>query len=319
MPDLTLEQFTFWQRTLRRAGVPEGALRSDYTAALRLTTGRYPAMYPLARSGCPSALQPHVVAVAAFGIHADCLVDVPVNECDPGPFHAWAVQVRQGLLTGRSEQPFLRAFLRTVSACSVSHADVHAYLAGQAGRLGLSGYATEQDHYDNIDHSNMPFARVLATSCGIPTHPRNESVVRLAVDAIQRWDDLADLADDLRRGLLTIPETELLRFHATRDDLESGRDTPAVRALLTHTCGKARAVLHAAYNALDDADPLLQLSLRPSLMICFQAMGGLERAGAALLRPSPLWHFRPTATHLLDGTLRTLHHRLSLAGPTTAL
>lgn len=306
-----LDQIPLWHRALDRAGVP-GELRGDYTAAARMVARRYPPGYPGVRLALPPAWQPHIFAVGAVAIHTDCLVDVPVDQCDPQAFHTWAEQIRQGLATGRAEQPILRAFLHTVNACSVDHADVHACLAGQAGRLGVRGYATEQDHNDNTDRSNMPLIRILSAACGVPMHPRNELAVRLTADAAQRWDDLADLADDLRNGLLTIPETDLLRFHVTRADLEAGKDTPEVRDLLTHACAKARAVLHAAQAALDDADPAVQFVCRPQLMIFFQAMGGLERRGAGLLRPSLLWHFRPTTTHLADGILRTLQHRLQL-------
>ncbi|AJP04955.1 hypothetical protein TU94_29420 [Streptomyces cyaneogriseus subsp. noncyanogenus] len=199
-----LDQIPLWHRALDRAGVP-GELRSDYTAAARVVARRYPAGYPGARLALPPAWQPHICAVGAVAIHTDCLVDVPVDQCDPQAFHAWAEQIRQGLVTGRAEQPILRAALHTVNACSIDHAEVHACLAGQAGRLGMRGYATEQDHNDNTDRSNMPLIRILSAVCGVPMHPRNELAVRLTADAAQRWDDLADLADDLRDGLLTIP------------------------------------------------------------------------------------------------------------------
>lgn len=302
-----------WQRTLDRAGVPEGPIRGDYAAAARVAARRYPALYPGARLVVPLAWQAHMFAVGAVAVRTDGLVDVPVDRCDPRAFHTWAEQVRLGLDTGRAEQPILRAFLHTVDACSVDHADVRACLAGQAHRLGLRGYTTEQDHHDNIDRSNMPLIRMLFAICRVPPHPRNESAARLTVDAVQRWDDLADLADDLRRGLLTIPETDLLRFRVTRTDLETGRDTPAVRSLLAHTCARARVVLHAAQAALDDADPAIQFVCRPMLMVVFQAMGGLERQGPGLLRPRLAWHFRPTTTHLADGLLRTLDHRIRIA------
>ncbi|NSC19929.1 hypothetical protein FM076_01370 [Streptomyces albus subsp. chlorinus] len=301
-----------WQRTLHLAGIPRGRLRDDYTAAAHLAARRYPGLYVPGRLLSPPAWQPHLLAVGALSIHADCLADVPVRQCDPAAFHAWADQVRQGLATGRAEQPLLRAFLHTMRVRPIDPGDVHAYLAAQAGRLGLTGYATEQDHHDNVERGNLPAARILLAACRVPPHARNVTASRLAIDAAQRWDDLADLADDLRRGLLTIPETDLLHFRVTRADLEAGRETPAVRALLAHACGKARAAFRTAHAALDEADPAAQFLYRPLLMLLFQAVLGLERQGAALLRPSPCWHFRLSPTHLVGDTLRILHHRLRL-------
>lgn len=309
---LFLSQATPWQHALHLAGIPRGQLRDDYTAAAHVVARRYPAFCPLLRLFVPPAWQPHLLAYGAVAVHADCLADVPVHQCDPAVFHAWAEQVRQGLVTGRAEQPFLRAFLHTVQVRSIDHGDVKDGLAGQAIRLGMTRYSTEQDHYDNVELSNMPGARVMLAACGIPLHPRNEAVMRLALDAVQRWDDLADLADDLPRGFLTLPETDLLRFRVTRTDLETGRDTPAVRALLAHACGKARTAFHAAHIALNDADPEVQYLVRPVLMCASQGLRGIEHQGAALLRPSRIWPFRLSPTELIDGTLRTLHHRLRM-------
>ncbi|MFE0761200.1 squalene/phytoene synthase family protein [Streptomyces smyrnaeus] len=307
-----LSQVTPWQYALHLAGIPRGRLRGDYTAAAHVVARRYPGAYAPARLLVPPAWQPHLVAVGALGIHADCLADAPAHRCDPAAFHAWTEQVRQGLATGRAEQPFLRAFLHTVQVRSIDPADVHTALAGQAGRLGMTGYATEQDHHDNTELSNVPAGRILLAACGVPAHPRNETALRLGADAVQRWDDLADLADDLRNGFLTIPEADLLRFDVTRADLEAGRDTPAVKALLAHACDKARAAFEAAHAALDDADPAVQYMCRPCLMFLSQGLRGLEQRGTALLRPSRRWHFRLSPAELVDGTVRTLHHRLHL-------
>ncbi|MGI5347421.1 squalene/phytoene synthase family protein [Streptomyces sp. CA-250714] len=285
-----LTQAVPWQRTLHLAGIPRGRLRRDYTAAARLAARRYPGLYPPGHLLSPPAWQPHLFAVGAVIVHADCLADVLAHQYDPTLFDAWADEVRQGLATGRAERPYLRAFLHTAHTQPINPADVHDYLAGQAQRLGLTGYATEQDHHDNVDRSNMPTARILLGACRAPPHPSNETASRLAFDAAQRWDDLADLADDL----------------------EASRDTPAVRALLAHVCGKARAAFHAAQAALDDADPAVQFLYRPVLLLLSQAMNGLEHQGAALLRSSPLWHFRLSPTQLIDGSLRTLQHRLRL-------
>ncbi|MFE6689766.1 squalene/phytoene synthase family protein [Streptomyces sp. NPDC057743] len=295
---------TPWQRTLRLAGIEQGRLRDDYTAAALLVARRYPVVYPFVRLLAPAALQPHLWACTAFGVYADRLVDVPVHRCEPARFHAWGEHVRSGLVTGRAAQPFLRAFLHTMQERPIDPADVHAYLAGQAGRLGVTGYTTEQDHHDNIDRSTMPAVRIQLATCRVPLHPRNETAARLAIDAAQRWDDLADLADDLQAGLLTIPETELLRFRVPRADLEAGRDTPAVRALLADACGRTRSAFQVAHDALDDADEAVQLLYRAILILLAQGMNGLEHQGAALLRPSRLWRVRPSPTQLLSDTLR---------------
>lgn len=303
---------TPWQTTMSSAHVPDGDLRNDYTAAAVLTARRYPGFYPLIRLLFPSAWQPYFYAVSAFGIHADCLVDVPVWLSDPVRFHTWAEQVRRGLRTGWAEQPFLRAFLHTVAVRGITHSDVEEYLAGQAERLWLTGYATEQDRADAVDHIDMPAAR-MQCAVWLPLGEReNEHILRLVMDAGQRVDDLADLAADLGHGMLTIPQTDLLRFGVPRSDLESGRDTWAVRALLAHQCAKARTALAAARAALEGANPGTRFVYGLPLAAYDQVMSGVERQGAALTRHGVIWHIRPSPLDLLHDTGRLLLQRLRL-------
>ncbi|MFI7103749.1 squalene/phytoene synthase family protein [Streptomyces sp. NPDC050161] len=317
MPLPTLRSLTShatpWRLTMTVAGVPTGALRDDYTAAARLAARRYPAFYSVIRLLFPPAWQPHFYALSAFALYADCLVDVPVRQCDPSRFHAWAGQVRRGLLTGQADQPFLRAFLHTVDVRSVAHRDVEDYLVGQAERLWTTGYATEQDHDDTVDHIGMPAARMQCAVWLAAAEPVPERPVRLVMDAAQRVDDLADLAADLRRGFLTIPETELLRFGASRTDLETGRDTCGVRALLTHMRTKARTALAAARAALGDADDATQFVYGLVLAGCDPVMSGVEHQGAALPRHGIIRQVRPSPCGLLNDARRVLVSRLRVA------
>ncbi|MDT0306388.1 squalene/phytoene synthase family protein [Streptomyces sp. DSM 44917] len=298
---------TPWRVTLRLAGVPGGRPAGDYAAAARLTARRYPAFYPALRLLCPPGWQPHVLAVAAFGIEADSLADLPAHRQDPARYHAWADRVRTGLETGRADAPSLRAFLHTVAACGLAHPDVREYLACQAGRFPLTGYATEQDHEDHLDGVVLPLLRMTLAVCGSPADPRAEAArLRPVADAVQRADDLADLAADLRRGMLTIPRSELLRCGVTRADLEDGRDTAGVRAVLARAHGRAAATLAEAHRVLETAPDVSQVLCRPSLLWARLAIGAAGRRGAALTRRGVIRQVRPSPADLAEESLRSL-------------
>ncbi|MDJ1134218.1 squalene/phytoene synthase family protein [Streptomyces iconiensis] len=304
---------TPWGHALDAAGLGHARLRADYTAAAGMAFRRYPLWYMPARFFVPPASQPYLFAVIAFGLHGDNLADVPVNRRHPGPLHAWNEQVRQGLVTGRAEQPFLRAFLHTVVARELSHADVHILMAGQAQQLTYTEYPTEEDYYQYIERINVPLNRLIHPAV-LPGVPQPSAAANHAnAEAVQRTDDLADLAKDLRSGKLTLPLTDLARFDVTRADLESGRDTPGVRDLLAHACRKARKALAAAEEALAPQSPEYQLLYRPGLIFQHQVMNTVERRGASLTRHPVSLPLHPSPGHLLDGVLRVLHGRLRMA------
>ncbi|MFD0690122.1 phytoene/squalene synthase family protein [Actinomadura fibrosa] len=295
---------TSWQRVLDAAGL-DGGLRADYTAAGRMMARRYPDFYSAIRLLLPAARQPPLLAVCALGIRGDELADEPAHRRDPVRFHSWADQVRAGLVTGGSDQPHIRAFLHAADRCGIAHADVRAHLAGQAERLLITEYATEQDHDDHIDRVVLPMGRMMVPVFSADA-ARHRAVLRPAMDAGQRTDDLVDLHADLRGGLLTVPRTELLRFGVTREDLLAARDTPAVRALVAHRCARARAVLRTATAAAGRLDAGDRRLWELTLLYFGHLLDAVERRGAALDR-HPLRYVRASPVPLLRAAWRVMH------------
>ncbi|WP_431042097.1 phytoene/squalene synthase family protein [Streptomyces sp. P1-3] len=309
-----------WNHALDAAGVRGDRVRDDYTQTARRLARQCPTEYACVRFVLPSAWQPHLFAVVAFGGRGDALVDAPVRQRDHRRYHAWADEVRGGLATGRADEPYLRAFLHTLAARGIPHDDVHTHLAAQAEQLFCTGYATEREYDDYIDRAGLTIIRLMLAVC----RPRGADKTgpgpwaRMFVEAAQRVDDLADLSTDLRAGKLTLTEADLARFGVTRIDLESGRDTPAVRALLAHACQRARTAVDAALRALDQAAPEGRLLLRPALVALRLLMDPIESRGAALTRtpvtiPVPVPTSRPSASRLIDDTLGIVHARLQVA------
>ncbi|GLZ11891.1 hypothetical protein Acsp04_21260 [Actinomadura sp. NBRC 104425] len=298
-----------WERSLTAAHIIGDRLRADYTGAAAMVRRRYPDMYLLMRLGLPAQIQPHLVAIASFCVQGDALVDRPVGERDPARFHAWADQVRSALATGTAGQPYLRAFLHTFAVRGVSHDDVLAHLRGQAAHLYVTGYATEQEYYDDLERVVMTTARFVAAIWGTDVTPAEEQLMRLVADAAQRVDDLVDLAEDLRDGRLTVPETELLRFGATRADLEAARDTPAVRALIAHRAARARELLREVRARLDQTRQPMKLWCQCMALYYVHHLDAAERRGAATDR-GLLRYLRPRPADLGRGLTGILLSRL---------
>jgi phytoene synthase len=302
-----------WQHALTAARIVGDRLRADYTSAARLVQRRYPDIHLLTRLGVPAGHQPHLIAFASLCVQCDALADLPLGERDPVRFRVWADQVRSAMAAGTAEQPYMRAFLHTFAVRPISHGDVLAHLRGQATHLHVTGYATEQDYYDNLAQVVMTTARVIGAIWGSEITAGEEPLAWRVVDAAQRVDDLVDLAEDLRNGRLTIPQTDLLRFGVTRADLEAARDTPPVRALIAHRAARARALLHEARTLLGHAGPSLRLCCQCMILYYDHLLDAAERRGAAIDRPL-LRYLRPAPATLGKGLAGILRSRLLLTG-----
>ncbi|MFE6685138.1 phytoene/squalene synthase family protein [Streptomyces sp. NPDC057743] len=303
-----------WSRTLHAGGIDVEALRADYTTAAHYVARVEPLSYPGVRTILPPAWQPHVLAAIAFAKHTDDLADLPPAHSHSGRFHAWAEAVANALTNGSSPHVLVRAFLHTVAVNGVPHAHVRDYLVGQAEVLSFAGYPTNEDYYRCLDGAAVTYLNLVCSARSHGASNRiDHTLLRLVADAGQRVDDLADFAADLRHGQLRFPQTMLTRFGVTRTDLESGQQTPAVRAFVAHACQQARTAMNIAQDALRHAGAEEQLLLRPPLIAKQHLLGGIERQGADIVRRTVALNILPSPAELLDGTLRTLRARMRVA------
>ena len=88
--------------------------------------------------------------------------------------------------------------------------------------------------------------------------------------ALQLTNIIRDVATDLARGRVYLPQADLARFGCTDDDLAAGIVTPAVRALLEFECARAR-------ESYAKAERLLPREDRRSL-VAAEIISGIYRA-----------------------------------------
>jgi phytoene synthase len=197
--------------------------------------------------------------------------------CDEGPlekrvlgFDAWSERVRNALDVGTAaDHPVLKAFLHTCAARGFPRSWIDAYLRGTRIDLDFRGFATEADYQHYVDQIAWP---ALMLSCGLVHAGGGDAYFadccRILADAAQRTDFLTDLRNDLRSGRLYLPQADLDRFGVHRVDLEQGRDTNGVRALLHHAIRAARDTLRNAHRILNVV-PIEQRPLTQCLLALF--------------------------------------------------
>jgi len=111
-------------------------------------------------------------------------------------------------------------------------------------------------------------------------------------NGLQIVEHIQDVAEDVARDRVYLPQSDLSSFGCTEAELRAPRTSPALRAVLRYEAGRARRLLGSVV-------PLArQLPFQPRIAVCGFAAGGLaaldavERGGYEVLarrcRPRPL-------------------------------
>ncbi|MFJ7495139.1 squalene/phytoene synthase family protein [Streptomyces sp. NPDC097727] len=234
-----------WSRSLTAAGVTAPGTRRDYDAQRRVVARFRPASYLAVRLLLPPPVLPHVVAMTAVMHHGDNLLDTGPRPRREAAWTDWEHRVRDGLATGTSDEPLIRALVHTVAARPGLGRRVEEYLSTATAELDFTGFATEDDYQSYVDAYSLPAFMLVAELLGPDGDDdgRYRAACRTFIDGSQRLDFVNDLAEDLREGRLGIPVSTQEKFSVTTADLVAARPTAGLRKLLDEQIGLARAAL----------------------------------------------------------------------------
>lgn len=226
----------------------------------------------------PAALRPACWAMYAAAVTTDAIVDdeegTPAERA--GRLHAWVDALRAELSpdSGSGSDPVRLALADTIRTWQL---DVEALTpVFTALREDATGRrpATWREWSLRTQAENTPWAMwclTLLTRAGVPTTVRQEHLEAMPafIDGLYLTDTLTDLAGDLGRGILTLPEEALAAHGVTEDDLLGRRWTPAVEALVADLAERAHARLE---------QPALQRGVHPGMAVLLTTATDLFRA-----------------------------------------
>jgi 15-cis-phytoene synthase len=200
--------------------------------------------YYLASKLLPASARWHVHALYGFTRTADDLVDTP----GPDPAGDLA-QLRSSLHLGLADpaavrdHPVLPAVVRTTRIVGLNIADLDRFLASMAMDLTVTRYQEYADVLEYMDGSAAVIGTMLLPMLG-PLDPAAREPARQLGLAFQLTNFLRDVAEDLARGRVYLPQADLARFGVTDADL--GFYSPRVRDLLAFVAERAREHYAAA-------------------------------------------------------------------------
>ena len=264
---------------LDAAGITDPALRASYVACRRLNA-HHGRTFFLATRLLPARARPAAYALYGFARLADELVDNPEPGTDPAAeldrVEAMIDVVFDG---GTPDDPVLAALADTVHRYGISQDLFDAFLRSMRMDLKPVEYTTFTDLGEYMYGSAAVIGLQMLPVFGTVGPLADASPAAIALgEAFQLTNFLRDVGEDLDRGRLYLPLTELAAFGVDRELLERRRPDPRIRAALAYFVARTRAV----YRRAEAGVPLLRPESRPCVRTALTLYEGILDEIAAL-------------------------------------
>jgi phytoene synthase len=251
---------------------------------------RHGRSYYLATRLLPAAKRPHVHALYGFTRWADEIVDVPGVEPERR-LKEWGEGLRAGMAGEPTADPLLPAVLHTIRTYDLDPADFDRFLESMTLDLTVTAYPGYDDLLAYMEGSAAVIGTMMLPILGVVSGGdravARESARQLGL-AFQLTNMIRDVAEDLARGRVYLPEADLDRFGVTRarlaDDIAQGRTSSPVRALVHFECTRALAHYEAALPGLELLEPRSRLCIRAAFLLYGGILDHIGRSGYDVLR-----------------------------------
>jgi phytoene synthase len=235
---------------------------------------RHGRTYYLATRLLPEWKRRHVHALYGFTRYADEIVDstgaLPAAD-RAARLAGWSDDFLAGLAGADVDDPLLPAVLHTIRVFDLDLEDFRKFLDSMAMDLTISRYATYDDLLGYMEGSAAVIGTMMLPILGSSDPVAAREPARQLGFAFQLTNFIRDIAEDLARGRVYLPEEHLTEFGVTADELRAGVATPPVRALIKAEVGRAREHYAAAAPGI----PLLEPASQACMRTAFQLYGGI--------------------------------------------
>jgi 15-cis-phytoene synthase len=226
--------------------------------------------YFLATHLLPARKWRHVHALYGFARYADEIVDAR-DGASVAQRAARLAELSGRFRDGDLADPVLPALLDTIERFALDRSDFDRFLRSMAQDLTVTRYQTYADLLDYMEGSAAAIGTMMLPVLGCADPAAAREPARQLGLAFQLTNFIRDVAEDLERDRVYLPQSDLRRFRVTEDDLRCGVTTPAIRALVAHEVARARR--HYARAAPGIA--LLAPAAQPCIRTAFRLYGGI--------------------------------------------
>lgn len=227
---------------LTAAGITDPALRKSYAECKRLNA-QHGKTYYLATLLLPPAKRPFVHALYGFARYADEIVDdlssTLSDEEKASALKSWGDQVLADIKIGKSQDHIGAALVDTVNRFEIPLSYFEAFLKSMTMDLTITEYHTYEDLLEYVYGSAAVIGLQMVPILGVLNPDAYAAAEKLGI-AFQLANFIRDVGEDLERGRVYLPITELQASGVTRQMLEDRVLTPQIKAALQFQIARVR-------------------------------------------------------------------------------
>jgi len=231
---------------LTAAGITDPDLRASYLECKRLNS-LHGKTYYLATLLLPPAKRPFVHALYGFARYADEIVDdlasILTEEEKANSLKKWGDGVLADIRSGKSKDHVGSALVDTVKRFNIPIAHIEAFLNSMKMDLTITEYHSYEDLCEYVYGSaaviGLQMVAVLGTNSDTDIKEANIAAEKLGI-AFQLANFIRDVGEDLDRGRIYLPITELQAHGVTREMLENRIVTPQIKSALKEQIRRVR-------------------------------------------------------------------------------
>jgi len=231
---------------LTAAGITDPDLRASYLECKRLNS-LHGKTYYLATLLLPPAKRPFVHALYGFARYADEIVDdlasILTEEEKANALKKWGDGVLADIRSGKSKDHVGSALVDTVKRFNIPIAHIEAFLNSMKMDLTITEYHSYEDLCEYVYGSaaviGLQMVAVLGTNSDTDIKEANIAAEKLGI-AFQLANFIRDVGEDLDRGRIYLPITELQAHGVTREMLENRIVTLQIKSALKEQIKRVR-------------------------------------------------------------------------------
>ncbi len=242
---------------LTKAGITDPALRTSYLECKRLNS-LHGKTYYLATLLLPPEKRPFVHALYGFARYADEIVDdlasTLTDEEKAKSLNKWGDGVISDIKSGHSNDAIGMALVDTVKRFDIPIQYFQSFLHSMTMDLTITEYQEYKDLQEYVYGSAAVIGLQMVSVLGIEENSSlnevNSAAEKLGV-AFQLANFIRDVGEDLDRGRVYLPITELQAHGVTREMLERKVTTPQIKSALKEQIERVRKLQRESLVGID--------------------------------------------------------------------
>ena len=227
---------------LTAAGITDPALRKSYAECKKLNA-QHGKTYYLATLLLPPAKRPFVHALYGFARYADEIVDdlnsTLSDDEKAKALKQWGDGVLADIKTGKSHDHIGAALVDTVKRFNIPISYFEAFLKSMTMDLTVTEYHSYEDLLEYVYGSAAVIGLQMVPILGTLNPDAYAAAEKLGI-AFQLANFIRDVGEDLERGRVYLPITELQACGVTREMLEDRVLTPEIKKALQFQIARVR-------------------------------------------------------------------------------